>query len=387
MISQGQDSRVESAWEDKEHLDPQQLWRAVRASLSSGMKIWIAGSCIFLWSKQNLWWHSATPKQVLGWSTAFFPVKPLVYCTAHSVLRKWVTLFQILFPLCSYIQAKINQNYEQLLPFIIQSWRRPDVFAASRFTLEMNPSLRPSWQGAGPQRLISPSTIRWIPLSPAANHPPKMPPRAGKLATVAHEMQGASKRSRRVEVSRCRSTDLCHLNRGLGTFNLLACHQFQPSQQLPEKLDVHRMVNMIWMCGAKGAVTLCYAGIGTGFNTFWPLDTLKIFANLLWRDRVETSDALFCSSGQMFDSQDMTSQTWETEHYLRQTLDENETSGVWEWCLLLRWGMFRCWTAALQQWVYIPVAVDGKILFWTQVLLIFQHINMSIFICVSAGIV
>lgn len=205
MISQGQDSRVESAWEDKEHLDPQQLWRAVRASLSSGMKIWIAGSCIFLWSKQNLWWHSATPKQVLGWSTAFFPVKPLVYCTAHSVLRKWVTLFQILFPLCSYIQAKINQNYEQLLPFIIQSWRRPDVFAASRFTLEMNPSLRPSWQGAEPQRLISPSTIRWIPLSPAANHPPKMPPRAGKLATVAHEMQGASKRCRRVEVSINRS--------------------------------------------------------------------------------------------------------------------------------------------------------------------------------------
>ena len=231
MISQGQDSRVESAWEDKEHLDPQQLWRAVRASLSSGMKIWIAGSCIFLWSKQNLWWHSATPKQVLGWSTAFFPVKPLVYCTAHSVLRKWVTLFQILFPLCSYIQTKINQS---------------NNFSASRFTLEMNPSLRPSWQGAGPQRLISPVNLRWFFVVTRCKPPPQDATTGRKACDGSTRDAGCLKKRRRgVEVSRCRSTDLCHLNRGLGTFNLLACHQFQPPQQLPEKLDVHRMVNMI----------------------------------------------------------------------------------------------------------------------------------------------
>ena len=78
----------------------------------------------------------------------------LLHC--HSVPRTWVTWFEILFPLCSYIQAK------------------SDVFAASRFTLEMNPSLRPLWQGASQvdERIwVSSVNLKWLCCHPLQTTP------------------------------------------------------------------------------------------------------------------------------------------------------------------------------------------------------------------------
>lgn len=258
MISQGQDSKVESAWEDKEHLDPQQLWRAVRASLSSGMKIWIAGSCIFLWSKQNLWWHSATPKQVLGWSTAFFSVSDRWFLTQNPLGSKEMGhLVANSFSFMFVHTNKINQS---------------NNFSASRFTLEMNPSWRPSWQGGtGPNGSWAPSTSGGYRCHPLPSQDATTGRKACDGSTRDAGCLKKIQTRRGVEVSIF--VDLCHLNRGLGAFNLLACHQFQPPQQLPEKLDVHRMVNMneydidMW---CKSSVTLCYTGIKLALTRFNP---------------------------------------------------------------------------------------------------------------------
>ena len=91
----------------------------------------------------------------------------------HPVPRTWVRWFEILFPLCSYIQAKSTKITNN---FSLGSFNhdRPDVFAASRFTLEMNPSLRPLWQGASQvdERIwVSPVNLRWLCCHPLQTTP------------------------------------------------------------------------------------------------------------------------------------------------------------------------------------------------------------------------
>ena len=75
------------------------------------------------------------------------------------------------------------------------------------------------------------------------------------------------------------------------------------------------MVNVMWICGAKVAVTLCYTGIKLALrNRALPSINVAVLALALSLSSVLGSD---------------------------RGLDENETSGVWEWRLLLPCGMFR----------------------------------------------